>query len=64
MTSDALLTTEQVAEMLGMSTDAVRMKRYRGDGPAFIRLGHSSIRYRASAVDAWLDTRTVAPDRG
>jgi excisionase family DNA binding protein len=60
-TSDPLLTTIQAAEYLGVQPQTLAVwrsqKRY---GIPYIRVG-AYIRYRQSALDQWLASRTVAP---
>jgi predicted DNA-binding transcriptional regulator AlpA len=56
MTSE-LLTPKQLSEQLATPTAVLANWRYKGVGPKFIKLG-SSIRYRASEVEAWLDAQT------
>lgn len=57
MTDDRLLTPAEVAERLQVAPHVVKQMRNRGDGPPFLRLGHKTVRYQASAVDAWLASR-------
>lgn len=51
---DELLTPEQLAEYLQVSTAALANDRYLGKGPRFIKLG-GKVRYRRSDVLAHLD---------
>lgn len=61
MTSDNdLLTQEQVSELLGFAPSTLQTWRSRGGGPPFLRLGHRTVRYRRSAVDAWVLERDAA----
>lgn len=53
-------TEEQLAEALQVSVKTLQDWRYRGRGPAYIRVG-GAVRYRASDVAAWLDEHTVHP---
>ncbi|NEG71038.1 hypothetical protein GFD24_02110 [Bifidobacterium ramosum] len=59
---DVLLTCEEVAAMLGISTGALAVRRYRGTGPAFVKLPGKQggnmrdtrrVRYPRSCVIAW-----------
>jgi predicted DNA-binding transcriptional regulator AlpA len=54
---DELLTTKQVAEWLGYSTQWLEIARTRGTGPRFQRMGPKRIAYRRSDVRAWLKKR-------
>ncbi|MDQ1083911.1 MULTISPECIES: AlpA family transcriptional regulator [Microbacterium] len=53
--SDRLMTPREVADRLVRSVPALAQMRYRGTGPKFIHAG-GRIRYRESAVEAWLNT--------
>lgn len=61
------LTPEQAAEYIGVSTHFLRNARYRGTvaghtpGPAFVKLGHRTVRYQRADLDAWLATHRVQP---
>lgn len=57
---DLLLTTEQAAEYLGMTSRFLEEKRRTGGGPLFVRISARAVRYRESALRAWLEMRTVA----
>ena len=54
---EELLSTAQVAEWLGLSTQWLEIGRGKNYGPRFTRLGARSIRYRRCDVAAWLKTR-------
>lgn len=54
-----LLTTDEVAERLGLATGTLRNWRTRKTGPAFIRVG-GRIRYREAVVEAWLTAQEGA----
>ncbi len=58
MASEQLLTREQVAAQLGVSTKTLAKWAWQGIGPKFIYLSKTMPRYRQSDVDAWLATRT------
>lgn len=57
-----LLDTPAVADVFGVKPDTVEKWRGQNRGPDYIRVG-GLIRYRASAVQQYLDSRTVAADR-
>lgn len=51
-----LLTTQQLAEYLGdVSTRTLEDWRLRGIGPDYVPLSPKMVRYRAAAVERWLD---------
>ncbi|REJ06289.1 DNA-binding protein [Microbacterium bovistercoris] len=51
---DELMTPEQLAEYLQVSTGTLSNDRYLGRGPRFIRVGRK-IRYARADVQAYLD---------
>jgi predicted DNA-binding transcriptional regulator AlpA len=55
---DDLLTTEGVADWLGVSTQFLEIARSKSYGPRFTRLGPRKIMYRRADVLAWLKKRT------
>jgi hypothetical protein len=57
------LTTVEAASYLKLSRQFLEGARYRGDGsgPAFIKLARA-VRYRRSALDAWMSAHDHAPD--
>jgi predicted DNA-binding transcriptional regulator AlpA len=55
-----LITQEQVAARLGVSHFTVRDWRKVNAGPPYVRVG-GSIRYWPADVEAWLESRRVAP---
>ena len=57
--SACLLTTKQVAQMLGVTVNYLEKQRcYYGDGPKYIRISKRAIRYRMSDIDDYLDKRS------
>lgn len=54
MSENELLTTEQLAELLGLRTNTIEGWRLKGQGPRFCKLGRS-IRYRRSDVEDWIN---------
>src|SRR5262245_36479386 len=54
---DQLLTTRQVAAMLGVSEQLVEKLRAKNEGPEWTALGPRCIRYRMGNVRIWLGTR-------
>ncbi len=49
-----LLTEMEVARMLSLSPRTLQGYRYRGGGPAFVRIGARAIRYRTSDLLRWM----------
>lgn len=49
-----LLTTEQLADFLGMSVRTIEDWRFDRKGPPYVRLGPRTVRYRSDIVLEWL----------
>jgi len=59
--SDSLLTQEAAATLLDLGNPrTLAAWRLHRKGPPYIRIG-SSVRYRRSDLDAWLDRNRVDP---
>ena len=58
---DAMLTTPQAADVLGLRPQTLHDWRSRGRGPAYLRLGGRAVRYRYSDLVAWADAQRVEP---
>ena len=54
---DQLLTTKQLAALLAVSDQLVEIWRHKSEGPEWVALGPRCIRYKRSAVLAWLNER-------
>ncbi len=50
---ERLMSTEEVAEVLGRPPRTLRQWRYLGEGPKYLKVG-ATVRYRASDVEKWL----------
>jgi predicted DNA-binding transcriptional regulator AlpA len=60
---DELLDNEQTAALLGIKPNTLEIWRYKGRGPAFLKLGdtpQAPVRYRRSEVTEWLARRSFA----
>lgn len=57
---DRLLSAGDVADRLDVSTHTLAGWRRRGVGPDYVKFHGGTIRYRVSAVEAYLDSLTVA----
>jgi predicted DNA-binding transcriptional regulator AlpA len=57
------LSTQQLADQLGITRDALEQLRRRGGGPPFIRISPREIRYRRADVDAFFAARVEQPGR-
>lgn len=49
-----LLTPRQVATALGVTTQALRQWRWKGEGPRWVKLSKQTVRYREEDVEKWL----------
>lgn len=58
-TLDPVLSEQKVAEWLDTSRPTLQRQRSDGTGPPFIQLSERRIGYRKSAVEQWLEARTV-----
>lgn len=69
---EELMTEQQVADYLGLALVTLKTRRYYRTGPEFVSFvnnrefkgasgGRPQVRYRKSAVKAWLDAHTVKP---
>jgi excisionase family DNA binding protein len=59
-----LLTTDDVAEMTGLSPETLAQWRWLKKEIPFIRLGKKCVRYRQSDIDSWLEKRLVSVSSG
>lgn len=53
---ERLLSTEEVAEVLGGRPGRLRQWRYLGEGPRYLKVG-ATVRYRARDVESWLEAQ-------
>jgi predicted DNA-binding transcriptional regulator AlpA len=52
------LDTGATARMLQLSQRALEERRRRGDGPPYVRLSQTCVRYRLADIIEWADERT------
>ncbi len=57
MTTETLMSPQELADMLGLPLATVYGFNYRGTGPRRISLGRH-VRYRVSDVEAWLERQS------
>jgi hypothetical protein len=57
---ERLLSTEEVAEVLGRPPRTLRQWRYLGVGPTYLKVG-AAVRYRPRDVEAWLEAQEQEP---
>jgi predicted DNA-binding transcriptional regulator AlpA len=56
---DPLLNEKQLAAWLGISVPSLQRMRSDGSGPPFVQLSQRRIAYKKSAVEHWLQERTI-----
>ena len=55
-----LLTSKEVARLIGIKENTLRLWRSQGRGPRYLKAGdtpQSEVRYRASDVEAWVQEK-------
>jgi predicted DNA-binding transcriptional regulator AlpA len=57
--SDPILTDGEYRAWVNLSAPTAQRQRSDGSGPPFIQLSDRRIGYRKSAVERWLETRTI-----
>ena len=55
--TERLMTLADLSDMLGVPVNTLYGWRVRGEGPVGYRVGRH-VRYRRTAVEAWLETQT------
>ncbi len=58
-TFDPILSEREYRAWLGISAPTAQRQRSEGSGPPFVQLSERRIGYRKSAVERWLDGRTI-----
>ncbi|GAA2448470.1 helix-turn-helix domain-containing protein [Streptomyces macrosporus] len=59
---ERLLTSDEVAEILGVDRRTVPQWRYRGYGPDWVKIG-THVRYRPQDVEAYIAAHVRKPSR-
>jgi excisionase family DNA binding protein len=62
--TENLLTAEQVAELIGLSTETLAQWRSQRKGIPYIKISRNAVRYRRAALDEWLSQRMIPVDPG
>ena len=60
-TPPILLDSREAAKYLTVARQTLAKWRHLGQGPSYVRVGNRDIRYRLSALEAWLEERAVTP---
>lgn len=56
---DRIMDTEELARYMGVKPRTVQDWRHEAIGPDYFKLGSGRVRYRMSAVTAWIDRETT-----
>jgi predicted DNA-binding transcriptional regulator AlpA len=56
-TPKILLTEDEAAQLLGFTPRFLQQRRYRGDGPPFVRISARAVRYRVGDLQGWAAER-------
>lgn len=54
---DRLLNEHEAAALLGYTVRALQNWRFRGGGPAFVKVSERSVRYRRRDLASWIESR-------
>ena len=57
---DRLLRRRQVEEITGMSRSSIYKMMQNGEFPRPVKIGPTAVRWRASDIRAWVESRAVA----
>ena len=57
---DRLLKRRQVEEITGMSRSSIYRMMQDGEFPRPVRIGPAAVRWKASDITAWMESRPVA----
>lgn len=58
--NDRLLRRRQVEEITGLSRSSIYRLMRKGEFPSPVRVGPSAVRWKASDISAWLESRPPA----
>ena len=63
---DRLLTPPEAADFISLTPRFLAVRRHRGDGPKFVRISSTCVRYLQSDLLAWIEElrRTSTSDPG
>lgn len=54
-----LLSRAEVAQEYGIPAKFLENAAWRGDGPAMIKLGYRTVRYRRADIEAYIQSRSI-----
>ncbi len=61
--ADKLMTTNEVADFLGVTVNVLQIWRHKGTGPKYFKLSRRAVRYREPDVFSWLKSRVIETER-
>ncbi|MCP4203757.1 MAG: helix-turn-helix domain-containing protein [bacterium] len=53
----ALLNQAQTASLIGVSERTLECWRWKGNGPAFVKISSRAVRYRRQDIEQWVSER-------
>ena len=53
----ALLNQSQAASLIGVSERTLECWRWKGNGPAFVKISSRAVRYRRQDIEKWVSER-------
>jgi predicted DNA-binding transcriptional regulator AlpA len=59
--ANRVVSEPEAAKFLGLSKAQLRVMRRAGKAPEHVRLSERRLGYRLSALDCWLNARTIKP---
>ena len=54
-----LLSREQIQEQYGLTRRWLEQAALKGNGPAYVKIGSRTVRYRREEIECWLAVREV-----
>lgn len=62
MTNKNLITSRELADRWGISARTLEQWRWRGEGPAFIKIGKNIVRYDLRTIEEYENNQTRVQD--
>lgn len=59
---DTLISRREAEVHFGLSARWLELAAHKGEGPPMVKISRRMVRYRASDVNRWLESRTIASD--
>lgn len=58
MDANRLLTRDEVQDRYGIGKRFLEVAAMRNEGPAMVKLGHRTVRYRVCDIEDWIEAQT------